>query len=107
MTALPQSALVHAARGDVNFRQGLLAEAESEYRTAIKLDQKCSRAWLGLGRIYSAVSLKKQAYEFFAKAHDLDPDDGDALYRWAIQLPYPSSVDELEKHLAEYRSTPE
>jgi len=42
-----------------------------------------------------------------AKAHDLDPDDGDALYHWAIQLPYPSSVAELEKHLAHYRSTPE
>lgn len=107
VATLPQSALAHAIRGDVYFRQGLLADAESEYRAALKLDQKCARGLLGMGRIFTAVSSNSQAQDYFASAHDLDPDDGDALYYWAVLQPYPASVHQLEKHLAEYRSTPE
>lgn len=107
VTALPQSALVHAVRGDVYFRQGLLTDAESEYRAALKLDQQCARGLLSMGKIFSAVSRDSQALEYFAKAHDLDPDDGDALYRWAVLQLYPASITGLEKHLAEYHSTPE
>jgi tetratricopeptide (TPR) repeat protein len=107
MAALPRSALIHAVRGDVHFRNGLLADAENEYRAALKLDEKCARALLGMGKIYSAASNSQRAGEYFAQAHELDPDDGDALYRWAALLPYPQSVQELEKHLAEYHSWPE
>ncbi len=107
MTALPQSALVHAVHADVYFRKGLLAEAEAEYRTALKLDDKCARARLGMGKILSAVSDSTHAKEYFTKAHEFDPDDGDALYHWAVLLPYPQNVSELEKHLSEYHSSPE
>jgi len=106
LAALPQSAPVHAVRGDVYFRKGLLRDAQTEYETALNLDSNCARAWLGMGKIHSAVSLNQYAREFFSKAHELDPDDGDALYHWAVQLPYPQSVNELEKHLSQYRSTP-
>ena len=104
LNALPQSALVHAMRGAVYFRQGLFDQAESRYRAALKLDEKCASAWLGMGKIYAAVSHQDQAKESFTKAHNLDPDDGDSWYRWAALLPYPQSTDELEKHLAEFRS---
>src|SRR5215469_4061032 len=46
LAALPQSAPVHAARGDVYFRKGLLRDAQTEYQTALKLDPNCARAWL-------------------------------------------------------------
>jgi tetratricopeptide (TPR) repeat protein len=107
LTALPESAPVHAARGDVLFRKGLMPEAENEYKSALKLDDKCARAWLGMGRIYSAVSRRKDAQQAFVRAHELDPQDGDSLYYWALRLPYPQNVAELERHLEQYHSDPE
>jgi len=107
LRTLPHAAILHAVRGDVYFRQGLLPEAETEYRAGLELDKNCARAALGLGKIYSAVADSEHAKEYFAKAHQLDPDDGDALYRWAVLLAYPQSADELEKHLSEYHSSPQ
>jgi len=107
LKALPQSATAHAISGDVYFRKGLLTEAEGQYKTALEQNENSARAWLGMGKIYATVSRQDQAKEAFTKAHNLDPADGDAWYRWAVLLPYPQSVDELEKHLAEFRSTAE
>jgi tetratricopeptide (TPR) repeat protein len=107
MAALPKSAVIHATRGDVFFRRGLIGDAESEYRTALELDEKCARAWLGMGRIFAAISRRARAREAFSKARELDPEDGDALYYWAVSLEYPKNVAGLEAHLAAYRSDPE
>ncbi|MBZ5521432.1 MAG: aspartyl protease family protein [Acidobacteriia bacterium] len=107
LSALPQSALMHAVRGDLLFRQGLMAAAEAEYRTALRLDDKCSRGWFGLGRIEAMVSRRSHALEAFTRAHELDPEDGDALYRWAVLQPYPQNVAGLEKHQAEFRTDAE
>jgi tetratricopeptide (TPR) repeat protein len=107
LAALPQSAIAHAMRGDVYFRQGLMSQAESEYKAALKLDDNCARAWLGMGRINSVVVRRKNAKQAFTRAHELDPQDGDIIYHWALRLPYPQNVAELEKHLAEYHSDPE
>jgi tetratricopeptide (TPR) repeat protein len=105
--SFPRSALVLAVDGDVKFRRGLLAEAQERYQAAVSLDEKCARAWLGLGRIRAAESQRVQAREAFARAHELAPDDGDALYYWALRLPFPQNASELEKHLAQYRDDPE
>src|SRR5579859_523259 len=51
LAALPESALVRAARGDVYFRRGMIPQAEDEYQTALNLDEKCARAWLGQGKV--------------------------------------------------------
>jgi len=107
LEALPQSAPIHAARADVLFRRGLIPEAESEYNAAIKLDEKCARAWLGMGRMDAVLARHRRAQEAVSKAHELDPEDGDALYEWAIRQPYPGNVVALEKHLAEFHSDPE
>ena len=104
---LPESALVLAGDGDVKFRRGLLAEAQEQYQAAISRDEKCARAWLGLGRIHAAESQRRQSLEAFARAHELAPYDGDALYYWALGLPFPQNATELEKHLARYRDDPE
>ncbi|PYP91446.1 MAG: hypothetical protein DMG65_07635 [Candidatus Angelobacter sp. Gp1-AA117] len=107
LAALPQSALAHALRGDVYFRKGLFSEAESEYRSASKLDSRCARAWLGIGMIYTIVSKTGPAKDAFAKARELDAEDGDILYEWAIRLPYPENVRNLEAYVAEFHFAPE
>lgn len=103
----PQSALIHAARGDVLFRKGLMPAAEAEYRSALRLDDKCARGWLGLGKIEAMVSHPGHAREAFTRAHELDAEDGDAFYRWAVLLPYPQNVAALEKHRTEFHADPE
>ncbi|HSM86860.1 MAG TPA: aspartyl protease family protein [Candidatus Limnocylindrales bacterium] len=107
LQAFPQSAVVLAAGGDVEFRRGRIQEAAEQYRAALKLDEKCARAWLGLGRIYAADSDRNQARQAFARAHELAPDDGDALYYWALGLPYPQNVASLQKHFSEFRDNAE
>jgi len=107
LESFPQSPMAHAARGDVYFRRALMDLAEREYQSARQIDNHCSRAILGLGRVYSAESKRNQARQLFAQAHALDPDDGDALYYWAIGLPYPQNAEALAKHLAEFRDDAE
>lgn len=107
LALFPQSTLTHTSRGDVNFRQGLFADADAEYATALGLDEKCTRAWLGEGKIQLATSREDQAMKSFARARELDPDDGDTLYYWAALQPYPQNVAGLDKHLAEFRSDPD
>lgn len=104
LAAFPESALIHADRGDVYFRRGMIPEAETEYKAALKLDDKSSRAWLGQGKIDSTYTRHGKSKAAIAKAHELDPTDGDALYEWAIRQPYPENVAALEKHLAEYHN---
>lgn len=107
LAALPESALVRAARGDVYFRRGMIPKAEDEYQAALKLDDKCARAWLGQGKVDAVYTRHSKAKIAVAKAHELDPEDGDAFYEWAIRLPYPENVTALERHLAEFHNDPE
>ena len=107
LRTFPASALAVATRGDVLFRRGLIAEAQGQYAAALQLDGKCARAWLGQGKVDDALARRHQALEAITRAHDLDPEDGDALYEWAIRQPYPGNVAALEKHLSEFRSDPE
>jgi tetratricopeptide (TPR) repeat protein len=107
LAKLPGSSLAHAARGDVYFRRGLIPQAEDEYTAALKLDDKSARAWLGQGRVDAVYVHHAKAKAAIAKAHDLDPEDSDAFYEWAIRQPYPENVAALERHLAEFHNDPE
>jgi len=107
LAAFPESAILHAERGDVFYRRGLVPESEDEYRAALKLDDKCARAWLGQGKVDAVYARRSQAKTAIAKAHDLDSKDSDAFYEWAIRLPYPENVAALERHLAEFHNDPE
>jgi tetratricopeptide (TPR) repeat protein len=107
LATYPESAIIHAVRGDVYFRRGFIPQAEDKYRAALKFDDKCARAWLGQGRVDAVYARRSQAKTAIAKAHDFDPEDGDAFYEWAIRLPYPENVAALERHLAEFHNDPE
>lgn len=104
---LPKSALVLAADGDVKFRRGLLQEAQDRFQAAISQDEKCARAWLGMGRVSAAESHRKQSREAFARAHELDPEDGDIIYYWALGLEFPRNVAELQEQMKKYRDDAE
>src|SRR5207245_11580916 len=97
----------HAERGDVDYRRGLIPQAEEEYRAALKFDEKCARGWLGQGKVDTVYARRSQSKAAVAKAHDLDPQDSDAFYEWAIRLAYPENVAALERHLAEFHNDPE
>ncbi|MGZ4860845.1 MAG: aspartyl protease family protein [Candidatus Angelobacter sp.] len=107
LAALPDSTAIHAARGDVYFRRGMIPQAEDEYKAALKLDDKSARAWLGQGRVDAVYTRHGKAKTAIAKAHELDPQDSDAFYEWAIRLPYPENIAALERHLAEFHNDPE
>ncbi|MBZ5508870.1 MAG: aspartyl protease family protein [Acidobacteriia bacterium] len=107
LQALPESQLVHASRGDVYFRLGKIPEAENEYKAALKLDGKSSRGWLGQGKVDAVLARNAKSKAAIAKAHELDPEDGDALYEWAVRLPYPENVAALDRHLTEYHNDAE
>ncbi|MGB8130928.1 MAG: aspartyl protease family protein [Candidatus Angelobacter sp.] len=107
LAAFPDSAIIHAERGDVDYRRGFIPQAEDEYRAALKLDDKCARAWLGQGKVDDVNTRHSKAKENIGKAHELDPQDSDAFYEWAIRLAYPENVAALERHLAEFHDDPE
>jgi tetratricopeptide (TPR) repeat protein len=97
LAALPSSAVVHAAAGDVAFRSGNFADAEKEYRAALKIDTNSARAVYGMGRMLHMLSLNKRAKENFARAHQLDPDDGQITRSWLNTLPYSEQLEQLKK----------
>jgi tetratricopeptide (TPR) repeat protein len=107
LQVFPASALAVATRADVLFRRGRIAEAQSQYAAALRLDDQCARAWLGRGKVEAVLARPHQALKAVTRAHDLDPEDGDALYEWAIRQPYPGNIAGMEKHLSEFRSDPE
>jgi len=102
VTALPFSPLVHAAVGDVNFRTGKLAEAETEYKSALKLDENSARAWFGMARMYGMVSMNKHAKRALAKAHELDAEDPQIYSRWMGTLSYPEQLEAEKKTAGEH-----
>lgn len=97
LAALPTSAVVHAAVGDVAFRSGNFGDAEKEYRAALKIDSKSARALYGMGRIFHMVSLNKKAKETFALAHQIDPEDGQITRSWLNTLPYAEQLEQFKK----------
>jgi tetratricopeptide (TPR) repeat protein/predicted aspartyl protease len=97
LAALPASAVVHAAVGDVAFRSGNFADAEKEYRAALKIDANSARAVYGMGRMFHMVSLNKKAKETFVLAHQLDPEDSQITRDWLNTLPYAEQLEQLKK----------
>ena len=86
---LVRHAFVQAGLGDealADYVAGVLAErvspvpgdtakAETLFRTAIKLKEPTSRAYLGLFRLYQAASMSRTARLLILRAHAIDPDD--------------------------------
>lgn len=97
LAALPSSALVHASVGDVAFRAGNFGDAEKEYRAALKIDTNSARAVFGMGRMLHMVSMNKRAKENYARAHQLDPEDGEITRYWLETLTYAERLEQDKK----------
>ena len=100
LAAQPNSALVLAAMGDVDFRLGKMPEAETSYQKALKIDPKLIHGYLGLARIYRAFSLYRHAYDELQRAHEIAPDNPEVQRRWFNQLPRRQRIAAIEAYLA-------
>jgi tetratricopeptide (TPR) repeat protein len=96
----PASALLLATKGDVQFRRGEMAGAETSYLTAKKTDPKEVRAYLGLARLYSSYSLYRKAYDQLQSAHLIAPDDLEVQRDWLGMLPRKERLEALKAYLA-------
>ena len=94
----PESAAAHELSGEVLFRRGEFASAESEFKLASRLDPNFARAWWGLARIAECTSMYKTAVMCLNRAHSIDPNDARIFHDWAMQLPGQEHIDALEKY---------
>jgi tetratricopeptide (TPR) repeat protein len=102
LAAKPNSAILTATKGDVQFRRGEMAEAEALYHAALKLDPTEVRAHLGLSRLYGAYSLQRKAYDHIKVAHDLSPDDFAVDVAWVNMLPKAQRVLAMQSYLVSH-----
>ena len=100
LTAQPSSAGLLAAMGDVQFRRGAMAEAETSYKKALQIDSRELRAFLGLAGIYHAYSFYRRAYEAVNLAHDIAPSDPEVQRMWFPRLSRRERIAAIEAYLA-------
>lgn len=91
---------VRVALGEVYFRQGKITEAEKEWIDVINSGHQAARAYLGLARVRSAVSMNKSAKAMIDKAHELDPNDPDIQRSWIETLRRSERIKYYEDYLA-------
>ncbi len=91
---------VHAALGEVYFRQGKIFEAAQEWANVINKGNPSARAFWGLSRVRTATSFYKQAKEMLDKAHELDPTDPDIQKYWINSLSREEQIQFWENYLA-------
>jgi Tfp pilus assembly protein PilF len=95
----PDSPELHTALGEIAFRRGRPWAAQPEFKRAIKLNPHFSRAWVGLGRVYSCAFHTKTAYVYYRQAHEVDPHDLLALHYWAETLHGPAQMAAFQNYL--------
>lgn len=100
LASQPNVAALHAAMGDVYYREGRLNRAEKEYRAALGLDPRCARGAWGMGRIYTIVSMHASARKAYDVAHRLAPEDPDIFRDWLRTLSGTARAQALVKYLA-------
>jgi tetratricopeptide (TPR) repeat protein len=100
LVARPDSAVLLAVKGDVQFRQGKMLDAEASYLAAKKADVKEVRAYLGLIRLYASSSLYRQAYDQLQIAHEIAPDQIEVRKAWIGMLPGKERLAALKAYLA-------
>lgn len=101
LAVAPDSAALLAAKGDVQFRRGEMAAAETSYLVAKAHSPKEVRTYIGLARLYSSYSLYRKAYDLLETAHTLAPTDVEVQRAWLTMLPRKERLAALESYLAE------
>ena len=96
----PNAAALLAAKGDGQFRNGEMSDAEASYLAAKKVDAKEVHAYLGLARLYGSYSLYRKAYEQLQSAHEVAPDNIEVQRVWLHMLPRKERMAALEAYLS-------
>lgn len=68
---------LRVALGEVEYREGSVSNAEREWVQIVNSDHTQARAYLGLARFSTALSLHKRARTMIEKAYATDPNDAD------------------------------
>jgi tetratricopeptide (TPR) repeat protein len=97
----PKSNAVRVAQGELHFRQGKILEAQDDFTPLVKANAPEARAYLGLGRIYWAGSLRMHAKLMYELAHDKDPEDPDIRRAWLFTLSRKERIQALKGLLSE------
>lgn len=100
MAAQPNSALLMAAMGAVQYRRGEIAEAEASFLSAKKADPRLAQSYLGLARIYRMAAFYRRAYDQVMRAHEIAPGDPAVQRVWLGTLPRRQRIKALEAYLA-------
>lgn len=100
LTLTPDAAALLAVKGDVEFRRGEMAAAETSYLKAKASNPKEVRAYLGLAKLYAAYSLYRKAFDLLQTAHTLAPEDIEVQRIWMQTLPRKDRISGLEAYLA-------
>jgi tetratricopeptide (TPR) repeat protein len=99
----PKTALNMAFRGEIEFRKGNFAQADTLYREALKMDSRNARAHFGMGKLALAKVKARQAIQEFTRAIELDPNE--SLYRlyigeaWGTDKNFVQQRKQLEEYL--------
>ena len=99
-TAKPGSAVLLAAKGEVQYRQGFPWDAARTFVDAGKADPCLARVHLDYARTARLNSAYATARSEIETAHKLDPYDPDIHGEWIATLSPREWVAELEKYLA-------
>jgi len=100
MADAPESADAHEFAGEVRFRRGEFAEADTEFKAAVEWNPRLALAWWGLGRVAECASMSKTAVDDFHRAYQLNPNDPRILATWIGRLRGQERVDALKRFVA-------
>jgi tetratricopeptide (TPR) repeat protein len=100
LAAQPNSAVLLAAMGNVQFRLAEMPEAEKSYHKALQIDSRELRAYLGLARLYRAYSLYRRAYDSLKAAYQIAPNDPEVQRLWFTRLSRRERIAAIEAYLA-------
>jgi tetratricopeptide (TPR) repeat protein len=96
----PSLGTAHSALGEVYFRQGKFAEAQTEFLTALKLGQVDAQTYLDLARFDRATYDFRKAKVAIDRAHGLDPTDPEIGSAWVETRPLSEQVKVFEDDVA-------
>ena len=100
LSAHPNAAALLAAKGDVQFRNGEMPDAELSYLTAKKFDPREVHAYLGLAQLYRSYSLYRKAYDQLQTAHEVAPENIEVQRAWLRMLPRKERLAALQAYLS-------
>ena len=97
----PSDPELKVAQGEVFFREGRIYDAEKNFVDVINSGSMNARAYLGLARISSAITMYAREYKMIVRAHELDSSDPDIRKLWLSTLPPAQRIKALEDYLGQ------